>query len=214
MKAIMKVFRRAIETLSSNRRAYIGLNIAFYGLVLCGMAVSMAYPSIQERLLALIRSGLSKGAMSTVRDAYAGGHAAAASMLTFAVNGLIGAFASITLPSLLIPFSGVVCGLYRAAVWGLALAPVGHKMQIVMLPHSLTLILEGQAYVLAMLGAYVLGKWFVSPHSAGFATHKEGYVAGVKANLALYTLILGVLAVSAVYEAIEVIAVKQFLAAH
>ncbi|MGD0577467.1 MAG: hypothetical protein ABSC08_00920 [Bryobacteraceae bacterium] len=210
----MKVFRRAIETLSSNRRAYIGLNIAFYGLVLCGMAVSMAYPSIQERLLALIRSGLSKGALAPVRDAYAGGNTVAASVLTLAVNGLIGAFAAITLPSLLIPFCGVVCGLYRAGMWGLALAPIGHKMQIVMLPHSLTLILEGQAYVLAMLGAYLVGKWFVAPHSAGFATRKQGYIAGVKVNLGLYSLILAVLAVSAVYEAIEVIAVKQFLAAH
>jgi hypothetical protein len=45
----------------------------------------------------------------------------------------------------------------------------------------------------------------VHPSKAGFATSKAGYVAGLRAYMQLYSLILATLAVSAVHEAVEVI---------
>jgi hypothetical protein len=56
-----------------------------------------------------------------------------------------------------------------------------------------------------------LGKWWLFPKSAGLDTHMEGYVAGLKANAALYLLILPVLAVSAIYEASEMPVIRHFL---
>jgi hypothetical protein len=125
--------------------------------------------------------------------------------VTFLVNAVIGAFACITLPSSLIPFSGFVVGCYRAALWGLSLSPTNPRMLLVMIPHSLTLLLEGEAYVVAMFGCYLWGKWLIRPAAAGFPNSREAYCAGLRANLQLYRLILVVLAVAAVYEAIEVI---------
>jgi hypothetical protein len=79
-------------------------------------------------------------------------------------------------------------------------------LALVMIPHSLTLILEGQAYILAILASYVQGVAFLRPQSVGVAGHRQGYFEGAKRTARLYVLVAIVLAVAAVYEAVEVIA--------
>ena len=74
-----------------------------------------------------------------------------------------------------------------------------------MIPHSLTLLLEGQGYILALLAVYVSGNTFLRPRSVGLKTHGEGYVAGLQQTASLYILVTLLLAVAAVYEAMEVI---------
>jgi len=204
------IFRSAIAIISANRGPYIVVNMAYYGLVLCGMMVAAVYPPVQQKLLATLDGQLKTSALlAPVARAYASGNVPLAAMLTFIINSAVGAFACITLPAALIPFSGFAVGFYRAAMWGLTLSPTSPKMLFAMLPHSVTLLLEGQGYVLPIFGCYLWGKWVVSPAKSGFATRREGYVAGLRVNVQLYSLILTVLAVSAVYEAVEVIAMMR-----
>ena len=210
----MKIFERAREVIAANRRAYVTINVVFYALLALCMAITLIHPAIQETLLSRMRGELSHGMLKGVAEAYAGGHVVRAMVLTFVVNSLAGALAFITLPSLVIPFAGVAFGSYRACMWGLMFAPGSHRLALIMVPHLLTLVLEGQGYILAMFGAWLLGKWCVRPRQCGFASAGAGYRAGIRANLALYPLILAVLAVAAVYEAIEVIGVRHYLAAH
>ncbi|HUW58856.1 MAG TPA: hypothetical protein VMZ92_19625 [Planctomycetota bacterium] len=105
----------------------------------------------------------------------------------------------------MIPFSGLLVGGWRAALWGLILSPASPDMRLPMIPHLLTLILEGQAYVLTMLAAYVQGNAFLRPRSVGTESHWRGYWLGLKDSARLYLLIILVLAVAAAYEAVEVI---------
>jgi hypothetical protein len=87
--------------------------------------------------------------------------------LTFVVN--------LFLASLLVDYRsfvgysvfGLLIGIYRAVLWGLIFFPGHPDMQVVMIPHSLTLILEGQAYILVMLAAWLQGRAFLFPQSAG-----------------------------------------------
>jgi hypothetical protein len=188
-----------------NGRAYFVLNLVYFGLVLLGFVVSALDPAIQKALQAAMRADFEHGLLARVADLYRSGNVPMAALVTFAVNAVIGAFAVITLPSFLIPFAGFVAGCYRAAVWGLTLSPTDPRMLLAMIPHSLTILLEGEAYVVAMFGCYLWGKWLIQPASAGFPGFREAYRAGLRANLQLYRLILLLLAVSAVYEAIEVI---------
>jgi hypothetical protein len=74
-----------------------------------------------------------------------------------------------------------------------------------MIPHSLTLILEGEAYILAMLAAYVHGKALLFPRTVGAESRLIAYVEGLKRTGWLYILVVVMLAVAAVYEALEVI---------
>jgi hypothetical protein len=123
--------------------------------------------------------------------------------LTFLVNLGLGAFVWITLPSLIIPFSGIATGAYRAVLWGILFSPVPFERYLV--PHWLTLILEGQGYILAMLASYIQGRAVINPSSIGRAGRKDAYIAGIKLTAKLYLLVAIILAVAAVYEVLEVI---------
>jgi hypothetical protein len=74
-----------------------------------------------------------------------------------------------------------------------------------MIPHSLTLLLEGQGYILALLAVYVQGRAFLWPHSVGVEGHWKGYLEGLKRTGLLYTLVTITLLAAAIYEALEVI---------
>jgi hypothetical protein len=207
----MKVIQSALEPIKEFRRAYIVLNLVYYGLVTCGMIYVAFNPSLQQSLLELVGSAFTEGPFSAVGSAYVGGQVLQAMVLTFVVNLFIGSIAVITLPSLVIPFSGLLTGAYRAVLWGLLLSPTTPVLRWVMIPHSLVLILEGQAYILAMLAAYVQGRAFLWPRSVGAATRRQGYGLGVKRSVRIYLLVVLVLAVAAIYEALEVIFISRIV---
>ena len=207
----MKAIQSALEPIKESRRAYIVLNLVYYGLVICGMIYVAFNPSLQQSLLELVGSAFTQGPFSAVGSAYVGGQVLQAMVLTFVVNLFIGSIAVITLPSLVIPFSGLLTGAYRAVLWGLLLSPTTPVLRWVMIPHSLVLILEGQAYILAMLAAYVQGRAFLWPRSVGAATRRQGYGLGVKRSVRIYLLVVLVLAVAAIYEALEVIFIPRLV---
>lgn len=203
----MSVVRGAWGIVRAHRRVYILLNAAYYGLVALSMVyVAVINPAVQEQLLGEVQSALTEGPLSTVGSVYLGGNLVGAAVLTFLVNLLVGAVLTITLPSLIVPFAGIAMGAYRAVAWGLLLAPTTSQLALVMIPHSLTLLLEGQGYILASLASYVHGMAFLRPQSVGVAGHRQGYLEGAKRTGRLYVLVAIVLAVAAVYEAAEVIA--------
>jgi hypothetical protein len=98
----------------------------------------------------------------------------------------------------------VLVAIYRAVTWGLLLSPANPDLRLVMIPHSITLIIEGQAYILTMLAAYIHGRAFLWPKSVGVESRARGYLEGLKRTGKLYLLIILILAVAAIYEVIEV----------
>lgn len=192
-------------TLQRHRRAYLGINLLFYGLVAAAMLYVSGRPDIQEMLLRDVALSLTHGPLLGVTEAYEQGHVLSAICLTFCVNFFLGTLVVLVVPSLVLPFAGVAMGLVRAALWGLLLAPTTPWLQAAMLPHSLTLILEGQGYILAMLATWVLGRALVSPSSVGASSRVQGYVSGLRSMAAVLMLSAIVLAAAAAYEVLEVI---------
>ena len=203
----MKLIHAAWEVVKAHRRAYIVLNLTYYGLVVAAMIIVARYPSVQASLLEAVEEAFTEGPLSPVGDAYGGGKIVKAMLWTFVVNLLGSSLLSITVPSLVIPFSGLLIGVWRAVMWGLILSPTSPEMRASLIPHALTLVIEGQAYILVMLGAYVQGRAFLSPRTVGATGHWQGYATGVKKSMRLYMLVIPMLAVAAVYEALEVILV-------
>jgi hypothetical protein len=156
-----------------------------------------------------IGSDFAEGPLSPVWSAYSNGQGLPAIAMTFGVNLTAGSFASITLPSLVIPFSGLLIGAYRAVLWGVIFSPatleVSGRMMISGLLILILILLKGQAYVLTMLAAYIHGRAFLWPRSVGAATRRQGYWLGVKRSARLYLLVALVLAVAAVYETLVAI---------
>jgi hypothetical protein len=209
----MKAIRNALSILGEHRRPYIVLNVIYYGLVVAGMVYVFFNPSLQQLLIDAAGQTFGEGgSLAVVGEAYGGGKVLLSIALTFAVNLLVGSLASITLPSLLVPFSGLLMGAYRAVLWGLLLSPAEPALARAMLPHSLTLILEGQAYVVAMLAGYLHGRAFLWPRSVDAEKAWQGYWIGMKRTASLYLLIAVLLAVAAIYEALEVVLLMPRLA--
>jgi hypothetical protein len=203
------------SALRRERSAYLWLNLAYYGLVGIGMAWAALDRPLQERLLTLVGGELDAGALAPVVAVYERGGVLLATVVTFGVNLLIGSLASITLPSLLVPFSGLALAAVRAVAWGLLFAPAtvdmsgGQIMAGVLV--GLVLLLEGQGYVLAALAAVVQGRAVVWPGSVGAHGWRQGYAVGVRQAVTIYGAVVPVLAVAALVEALGVIAVMPAL---
>ena len=202
MKNLLK---SAWGLVQENRRVYIILNVLYYSLVLIFMVYVAFNRPLQDELLKSVGASFMTGPLSFVGSAYVNAKVLAAIGATFFVNLFVGSFGTITLPSLVIPFSGVLIGFYRAVLWGLILSPAHPDLRLIMIPHSLTLILEGQAYILTMLAAYIQGRSFIWPKWAGLERRRQGYLEGLKRTGKIYLLVIITLLIAAVYEVIEVI---------
>ncbi len=201
MKNLLK---SAWGLVQENRRAYILINAAYYGLVIICMVYVAFNQKLQEELLNAVGAAFMTGPLSFVGQAYVNVKVLTAIGATFLVNLLIGSFGTITIPSLIIPFSGFLMGIYRAAIWGLLLSPAHPDMRILMIPHSITLILEGQAYILTLLATYIHGRAFLWPKTVGLESHVKGYLEGLKRTGKIYLLVILTLAIAAIYEVAEV----------
>ena len=204
----MMVFRRAIDLVRKNVRAFLLMNVAYFGCVCSGMAFGAWDREVSDAYKVDVRKQAAQ-TLPAVVDVYQNGHVAKAIGLTFAVNLLAGSFLVITLPSLIVPFSGLLVGGVRAFVWGIVFSPSLSAFNGAVLAYGILiaflLFLEGEGYVLAMLGSYIQGRSFAFPQSAGAMTRWQGYQVGTSSMLRLYAPIAAVLALAAAYEAVLVI---------
>ena len=200
------LLRKAWQIVRADWKAYLVINAVYYGLVLLGMAyVAFLNPGLQETLLKSTGQAFTQGPLSSVGSAYGGGQVISAMLLTFIVNLFLGSAIEITLPSLILPFSGLLMGVIRAVLWGIILSPSNPSLAGPMIPHSLVLLLEGQGYILVLLAAFIHGKAILIPQAYGIQGRLRGYLEGLKRTGWIYLLAAMLLLIAAVYEAIEVI---------
>jgi hypothetical protein len=206
----MKLLKSALELVKENRGAYLTLNAIYYGLIVVFMLVAAFVPEVQAELLKAIGSAFTSGPLAYVGQAYINAEVIKAVLLTFMVNLFIASLVYMTIPSLIIPFVGFLMFVLRAILWGLIFSPASPEMRLTMIPHSLTLLLEGQAYILVMFGVYLQGRAFLWPKSAGVEGASRGYLEGLKRTGKVYLLVVLTLAVAAIYEVIEVVLLAKF----
>jgi hypothetical protein len=193
----------AFTIIRAHWRAYVWLNIMYSGLIGVGMLYSTFNLALQKLITDAVGTAFSQGPLAAVGEAYLSGQTIRAILLTFGINLVVGSGATITLPSLLIPFSGLLMGAYRAVLWGLIYAPTTPELRVIFFPHLPTLLLEGQAYILVLLGVVIQGRALFAPRTVGSATRRQGYGQSIKLTLQLYKLVLLVLAIAAIYEVLE-----------
>lgn len=192
----MPLVRAPLQILRTHRRAYLLANLVFYGLVLGGFALGLAVPE----LAAGRAEGLeTDGTADLVGRLLSNVWLFAAMIL--GVNTITVGLASIVLPSLVIPFLGIAVFAYRAVVIGVTLAPTEQTTWIVLIPHSLTLVIEFQAYILLVLGAYLLGRAWVTPSFVEETSRVRAYGTGLRLLGVLALTALALLVVGALYEA-------------
>jgi hypothetical protein len=202
----MRVLSSAVAIVRRHRRAYLACNVGYYGLILVGLAWAQMAPKTAEGLRSAVASSLESGALAPIADVYDRRAVLAAIGLTLAVNLIIGSLASITLPSLVLPFCGLAVAGFRALVWGLLFSPESAAITWGNLPQGAViagvLILEGQGYVLTMLAAWIHGIGWTRPATSGATTHGQGFRLGLGVTTRLYGLVVLTLAVAAVFEVV------------
>lgn len=217
----MGAIRRSLETLRKHWAAFVVMNVVYFGLVIGGMVYAAFNRPRQVELTDTIGNGLV--ALQDLVDARTGGwfsaqvearnpvFVLAAALAILAVNALLGSLVEITLPSLIVPFSGLLVGVFRAMAWGVLFSPEGIPGGGVALLGAaatlLLLFLEGEGYVLAMLAAYLQGMAFLFPQRVGAPTRRQAFVAGLRITARLYLLVVLVLGAAAAYEAVLAILV-------
>ena len=108
---------------------------------------------------------------------------------------------TIVAPSLIVPFSGIALFAYWALTTGMTLVPANDIGWVALIPHSVTLVVEFQAYLLLLLGAYLLGRAWVGPRTVGAENRRQGYLRGLRELGWLALPALALLIVGAMYEA-------------
>jgi hypothetical protein len=169
------------------------------------MAYAAFDRSVQQSLLETVGTALTEGPLATVAEAYGTEQVVVAVALTVGINLAGGSFASITLPSLIIPFSGLLVAGIRAVTWGLLFSPqsvsgVTSGEAVIGVLFIGLVILEGQGYILAEMGAYLQGRALLWPQRVGAIGHRQGYWHGLKDEARSYVLVALALLVAAVYE--------------
>jgi hypothetical protein len=222
-----------LREMSRRPRLLWGVHLCYFGLVILSAVGIYEWPDVQTSLVSVVRGeiagtdgakgpgapaekvdghaapGDEAGAggggslLAAAGRAYRSGSIPRAAAVTFLVNFLLGSILYITLPSMIMPGFGVLVAALRAVTWGALLGPTLVETAGTMLPHSGTLLLEGEGYILATFFALLLPVQIAQESLGG--TPLSRYGRALLLNVEAQAWVAIVLAVAAVYEAIEIV---------
>jgi hypothetical protein len=177
-----------------DRRVYLLMNVATYGVLLLAFAAGVLFPQLaRAQHTRLVDDGTADlvGALVTRPWLFA--------VTILAVNVVRIGVLTIIGPSMIVPFLGVPLFAYWTITTGLTLAPDSDIGWVALIPHTVTVVIEFQAYILLLLGAYLLGVNWIRPAAAA-APHRAGYLRGLRRLGRLACLAAILLVVGALYE--------------
>ncbi len=188
--------RRPLEIVRGNLRAYLVLNVIMYGVSVAGFVTALIFPELNAAQVASLQDdGTADLVLSLLSNVWL------FALVILGVNTLTVGAASILLPSMVVPFAGIAVFTYRAFDIGLTLAPADRTGWVILVPHSLTYVIEFQAYILLVLGAYLLGRSWLRPGTVGARNRRGGYVVGLRQIGWLSLPALALFVIGAIYEA-------------
>ena len=186
-------------------RLVLSIHVGYFGLVILGAILVHSVPEIQEVLILNVQDALTaqSGAFAAAGKAYATRSILRAAGVTFCINFFLGSLLMITIPSMLVPGCGILLATVRSFVWGLLLAPTIGMLALSMIPHSGTLLLEGEGYILATIFAVLIPiRAFDKSLEGGLATR---FGRALILNVQAWFWVAVVLLAAAFYEATEMI---------
>ena len=188
--------RRPVQIIHDDLRPFLVLNAGAFGIMLAGLALGLVFPDlVQAQAAGFEESGQTDLVLKVFQTPWL------FALTILAVNTLTVGAALIVLPSMLIPFLGLALFAWKALNIGIALAPTTPTLRVAFIPHSLTVLIEFEAYVLLLLGAWILGRSWLRPASIGRSSRREAYVFGLRRLGPLTFAAFVLLVVGAVWEA-------------
>jgi hypothetical protein len=191
----MTFLKDILRTVRSNLSAYLIIMAFTYGAHVAGVVYSTTHPSERAALGRRISSDAAMGTDGMFRGMVGRNYAVLVGII-FAHN-FQATFVDMLLPSLILPGYGVTsyirASYHGGVVYGLPLSTNIQTVSVV--------LLEGQAYIIAMLAVYVYGSRLIVPKLFGLSGYKEGIVVALKSYWRLILFVPVILFVAALYEA-------------
>ncbi len=184
--------------IQQNQKAYIWLNCLYFGLTVVSMAVISSRPDLEYAFRTWVKSNFNPELLNAVAQ----GLVMKSIFLTLINNFIYSTIFAMTLPSLIIPFWGLLIGMIRSLLWGLALSPSDPAFRLRLFAQIPTWLLEGEAYVLAMFAIFIVWHSCLWPRRVGVNSRIQGYVLGLKQTLPLYAIVFFLLVLGAIYESL------------
>jgi hypothetical protein len=191
-----RIVRRPLQIVRADLRVYLVLNLLMYGAAVAGFVAALFFPDLAAaRATALQDDGTADLVVSLLSNVWL------FALVILGVNTLTVGLQLIVLPSLVVPFAGIAFFTYKAVETGVTLAPADGTGWVYLIPHSLTFLIEWQAYILLVLGAYLLGRSWLRPATVAAQNRRQGYVHGLRQLGWLSLPALALFVIGAIYEA-------------
>jgi hypothetical protein len=194
------VMSRPLQIIRADFGAYLVINAIVYGSCLVAFGLALIFPELTAGRVASLDANGTIGMIQSLMN-----NVWLFAVVILGVNTMSVGALSILLPSMIVPFAGIAVIAYRAFTIGLTLAPADESGWVALIPHSLTWLIEFQAYVLLAFGAYLLGKSWLRPHTVGAPNRRQGYVHGLRQIGWLALPALALLIIGAIYEAFSLV---------
>ena len=121
----MTILRYTFSIIRQHQKVFIVLNVAFYGLFILSMFLTLLAPDLQGYFQPdIVQAYAVPGLLKTAAGAYGSKNLLLAVAITFFVN-LAAAVTMTTLSSFIVPFVGILAVLHRAVLWAYCLPPLG-----------------------------------------------------------------------------------------
>jgi hypothetical protein len=205
-----RLFAWVFAPVAAHRRAWVALNLLYFGVIILGSGYTLADPTIQPNLVRQVGASFSsQGSLGGIAEAYIQGNLAQAVAFTWLLNLFGGSLLALTAISLAFPFLGIGIGLLRAFLWGVLFSPLGGvvspEVMLASAPHLGVVALEGEGYVVAMLGVWIWWYPVITGNVAGTGGRLRAWWSGLLYQGRIYVAVATILALAAIYEALELI---------
>ncbi|MEA3364327.1 MAG: hypothetical protein U9Q79_01685 [Candidatus Hydrogenedentes bacterium] len=199
-------FRPFLSELTTRPGLLLAMHVLLYGVLFTGMAVGTLAPRMTYNAMRFTQTIFSEGDLGYIGRAYQSGNIPMAALATLNQNYFLGTCLYTVLPSLFIPFAGVLKNLASFSFVGWVMTPLWTGTVAQNTYHSITMTLELEAYVLVSFAISVLPIRAARGFRDGaWAAH---YAAGLR-TIASAVFLTGILlAIAALYEATSLILLR------
>jgi hypothetical protein len=157
LRGRLGVLRPAARSAIEHPRLVLGMHVFLYGTFFFLTLPTLAYPFVNVLMQQYIGQTFSEGTLAYVGEAYASGDVFRATFATWLNNFVVQTAGLTVLLSVIIPMSGVLKTAASFALAGLGMTPLWSGMPGLFLFHSITMVLELEAYIYACVA--VCGFW-------------------------------------------------------
>jgi hypothetical protein len=186
-------------------KLFVASNVFLFGLFILGALVGLAFPAVHDRLVQWIEQVTTAGPIGTVSNTLEGGDIWLGTWQIFSHNYFVTVVLA-AIPSLVFPpWILLVFGIQFFAFGIVYSIPSMIDNPVTIIPVLGTLLLEGEAYVIAIFATMRLVEALIWPRRFGEQSAIKAYLKAVVDNAKLLVVAGIVLVVAALYEAATIV---------